>query len=96
MSPGVVMFPCVTGPALSGLGHGGEASGQGGARPTEDLEPGATWRQGLRVSPDGGAAWHRCTHTCLPCLGRTGLRLVFPVCLLKQRGHREKKEKKAK
>ena len=91
VSPAVVMFLCVTRPQHClglGLGRGGEAAGRGKARPMEGLEPGATWCQGLRASPDGGAAWHRCTDTCLLCLGRMRLRLIFPMCFLKQRGHR--------
>jgi len=43
----------------------------------EDPEPRAGEPAGTRaseMSPDGRAAWGRCTNTCLPGPGRTGLR----------------------
>lgn len=85
VSLGTAIVPRVAGLALcrAAAWPWCEPSGRGGLCPMGDLEPGASEPPGARaseVSPDGRAAWHRCTSTCLLCFGRMTLRRFFSPC----------------
>lgn len=72
VSLGTVMFPCVTGPAIVW----DYVWALVGKLPDEEVcVPQRTWSpepvrppgaRASEMSPDGRAAWHRCTNTCLP------------------------------